>query len=81
MPGDDAGSVGFQRLGRDLLLDRQTPPTHPTNAGSWPTDGDFHIGENCGKLGMTSLSLLTLQVYYRQLPLYKRGTGGMEFLK
>lgn len=66
---------------RDLLLARQTAMTHPTDGGSWPPDGDFQIGENCGKLGMTSLSLLTLQVYYRQLPLYKRGTGGMEFLK
>jgi hypothetical protein len=31
------------------------------------------IGQNCGRLGTTCLCLLTLEVYYRHLPLYKRG--------
>ena len=69
---------------RDLLLDRQVPATAGADAGSWPTDGEpdgASIGSECGRLGMTSLSLLTLQVYYRQLPLYKRGNGGEQFLK
>lgn len=44
--------------------------------GSWDPDGGS-IGPNCGRVGTTCLCLLTLEVYYRHLPLYKRDTGGM----
>jgi hypothetical protein len=36
--------------------------------------GDEH-GSSGGRLMQTSLSLLTLEVYYRHLPLYYRETG------
>lgn len=42
--------------------------------GSWAAEGEW--GERCGRLGTTALNLLTLEVYYRYLPLYKRGAGG-----
>ncbi|MBY0229496.1 MAG: hypothetical protein K2W96_09475 [Gemmataceae bacterium] len=37
--------------------------------------GDDHVG---GRLGATSLSLLSLEVYYRHLPLYRRDAGVMK---
>lgn len=46
--------------------------------GSWDPDGGT-IGPNCGRLGTTCLCLLTLEVYYRHLPLYKRDTAGAGF--
>jgi hypothetical protein len=45
------------------------------NTGSWDKDGAI-IGEHCGRLGTTCLALLTLEVYYRHLPLYKRDNAG-----
>ncbi len=39
--------------------------------GSWFMEGD-PFGSQLGRLGYTSLCLLTLEVYYRHLPLYKR---------
>lgn len=39
--------------------------------GSWDPTGTAH-GEIGGRLMQTSLCLLTLQVYYRYLPLYFR---------
>ena len=43
--------------------------------GSWePEYGWF--GMNTGRLGTTAVCVLTLEVYYRHLPLYKRGGDG-----
>jgi hypothetical protein len=50
---------------RDLLINSQE-----TN-GSWDSRGDPH-GSAGGWVMQTSLSLLTLEVYYRHLPLYQR---------
>ena len=36
---------------------------------------------HCGRLGTTCMSLLTLEVYYRHLPLYKRDNGGLQELE
>lgn len=41
-------------------------------SGSWNSVGDHH---SAGRLMTTSLSLLTLEVYYRHLPLYYRDAG------
>ena len=66
-----------------LLLTKQitekTPASKASDIGSWPADRD-HIGKGCGKLGTTALCCLTLEVYYRHLPLYKRDIGGLELL-
>ena len=50
---------------RDILVDRQDKD------GSWDPRGDAHSGAG-GRIMQTSLSLLTLEVYYRHLPLYQR---------
>lgn len=62
---------------RDMLIELQRKGDESTN-GSWDKDQGF-IGSSCGRLGTTCLALLTLEVYYRHLPLYKRdGAGLME---
>jgi hypothetical protein len=64
---------------RDWLIDLQDKKEGPTS-GSWESDGAI-IGRSCGRVGTTSLSLLTLEVYYRHLPLYKReNAGGLNAL-
>lgn len=55
---------------RDWLVDSQIK-TDGANLGSWDPEVGT-IGASCGRLGTTALSLLTLEVYYRHLPLYKR---------
>jgi Prenyltransferase and squalene oxidase repeat len=64
---------------RDMLIDLQIPDGK-NNSGSWDADGEI-FGEHTGRLGMTCLSMLTLEVYYRHLPLYKRDTGGLKELE
>lgn len=64
---------------RDMLIGLQltekTPNVKAADIGSWQKDNHF-IGSECGKLGTTCLCVLTLEVYYRHLPLYKRDAGG-----
>jgi hypothetical protein len=61
---------------RDWLISLQEKKEGP-NSGSWASDGGS-IGGSCGRIGTTALSLLTLEVYYRHLPLYKRDNAGMK---
>lgn len=57
---------------RDMLIASQDDdPNQPTKWGSWSPAGD-QWGRNGGRLMVTSLNLLTLEVYYRYLPLYYR---------
>jgi len=64
---------------RDWLIGLQEKKDGPT-MGSWESDGAI-IGGSCGRVGTTSLALLTLEVYYRHLPLYKReNAGGLKVL-
>jgi hypothetical protein len=72
--GDDWGKVWNPRM-RELLLETQDRGTSPAN-GSWPPDGTI-TGRGGGRLTTTCLSLLTLEVYYRHLPLYKRDGSGL----
>jgi hypothetical protein len=53
---------------RDLLVKQQDKD------GSWSSDGESH-GSAGGRLMKTSLALLTMEVYYRHLPLYYRDAG------
>jgi hypothetical protein len=64
--GDGKGGI------RDTLIAKQDQGTggRPGNRGTWA--GNEHVG---GRLGGTSLTLLTLEVYYRHLPLYRRDMG------
>ena len=59
---------------RDILIQRQDPD------GSWNPTNDAH-GSSGGRIMVTSLSLLTLEVYYRHLPLYRRDMGIMKDAK
>lgn len=58
---------------RDSLVKKQDK-TSGANQGSWAPDGD-PFGRTGGRLMITSLNLLTLEVYYRYLPLYYRDAG------
>jgi len=65
---------------RDMLIDRQDMGLNPERRdqkGSWSPEGDAWGGQ-LGRLGYTSLALLTLEVYYRHLPLYRRELGAMK---
>ncbi len=60
---------------RDYLTETQDMGNTPKRAhqkGSWDSSRDrWH--RDGGRLMMTSLCVLTLEVYYRHLPLYRRG--------
>jgi hypothetical protein len=58
---------------RDSLVKSQEQ-NNPTLKGSWDPTGDPHAAAG-GRLMYTSLCLLTLEVYYRHLPLYQREAG------
>lgn len=53
---------------RDTLIELQE--THGHEAGSW-SPGNDHMATG-GRLAATSLSICTLEVYYRHLPLYRQ---------
>jgi hypothetical protein len=61
---------------RSWLLDSQVIGNGP-KSGSWSPDGTL-TGSEGGRVLMTSLALLTLEVYYRHLPLYQREAGAMK---
>jgi hypothetical protein len=69
------------RIGmRDWLIARQDKgqdPKHAHQAGSWAPQGDTY-GPAGGRIMITSMSLLTLEVYYRYLPLYRREQMGSK---
>lgn len=61
---------------RDFLVESQVPQGN-AEAGSWYFE-DRH-GSKGGRLYTTSLSLLTLEVYYRHLPIYKSAASEEDF--
>jgi hypothetical protein len=68
---------GTRRNGmRDWLIETQFKGAG-ANQGSWEPEAGT-IGASCGRLGTTALCLLTLEVYYRHLPLYKRSQTNPE---
>jgi hypothetical protein len=61
---------------RDYLIARQDRgTTRPHQLGSWDPKPDAH-GSAGGRVMVTSLAILTLEVYYRHLPLYRRDQIG-----
>ena len=60
---------------REFLVKSQESDNKSPNFGSWNSAGDSHSSSG-GRLMVTSLNLLTLEVYYRHLPLYFREAGG-----
>jgi hypothetical protein len=59
---------------RDHLVKTQDNDSNSPMFGSWATGGDAWASSG-GRLMVTSLNLLTLEVYYRYLPLYYRDAG------
>lgn len=53
---------------RDLLVDSQASAGH--ESGSWYFDDDHHSGQQGGRHYNTCLAIMTLEVYYRYLPIY-----------
>ena len=58
----------WNKVMREYLIKTQIQEGHAT--GSWDV-ADRH-GNAGGRLYMTTLALLTLEVYYRHLPLYQK---------
>ena len=76
----DRNNDGTRKGGmRDWLVNSQDKQIG-ANQGSWAPEGGS-IGTHCGRIGTTSMALLTLDVYYRHLPLYKRNNAGDGALK
>jgi hypothetical protein len=65
---------GWNDRMRDSLIKSRDQSNSPLLRGSWDPSGDPH-GSVGGRLMYTSLALLTLEVYYRHLPLYYREAG------
>lgn len=65
---------------RDLLIEEQDQGRDPRTShqkGSWDPTPDWWCAYG-GRIMVTSMSLLTLEVYYRHLPLYRREQGGFK---
>ncbi len=65
---------------REQLVSTQVQNgTYTAEKGSWWTPGQSH-GEPGGRLYETSMSTMTLEVYYRHMPLYRQNAAqGDEF--
>lgn len=68
--GGEAWSKTWNGAVRDLLVKTQIPAKESA-AGSWDADTAM-IGTSCGRLGTTSLNLLTLESYYRYLSIFRK---------
>ncbi len=74
------GMDGTRKGGmRDMFVELQYKKDG-LHQGSWEPETGW-VGKNWGRLGTTALCVLTLEVYYRQLPLYKRVDGGLKSLE
>ena len=62
---------------RDFLVDSQE--TEGTKKGSWHWKANTHAAKVGGRLYQTALAAMTLEVYYRFLPLYKDSAAEDEF--
>jgi hypothetical protein len=62
---------------RETLIKRQDSDQNSPSFGSWSAKGDAWATSG-GRLMVTSLNLLTLEVYYRYLPLYYREAGAKK---
>jgi hypothetical protein len=73
---DDSDWEQWDRKMRNLLVETQVRDGSCAN-GSWDPSGDAW-GRQGGRVMQTALSTLTLEVYYRYLPLFKSETGGQS---
>jgi hypothetical protein len=75
--GGERWEAAWNPAMRDYLVKSQNKGTNANMRGSWDPNVDVH-GKVGGRVMITSLSLLTLEVYYRHLPLYRREAGVMK---
>jgi hypothetical protein len=61
---------------RDYLVNTQVK--NGADKGSWQFNGD-HGSERGGRLYCTAMACMTLEVYYRHLPIYRKQASEMEF--
>jgi hypothetical protein len=64
--------VTWNSLLRDMLCRNQRQDGHAN--GSWNADGRW-FGKVGGRIYATTMAILTLEVYYRYLPIYEKGGG------
>lgn len=62
---------------RDFLVESQE--TEGTKKGSWHWGSKNHAAESGGRLYQTAMATMTLEVYYRFLPLYKDAAAEDDF--
>jgi hypothetical protein len=63
-----------EAMREQLIATQVERGTHSAEKGSWWTPGQQH-GDAGGRLYETSLSTMTLEVYYRHMPLYRQAVG------
>ena len=68
--GGEAWKTWNLKMRDGLVKSQDDTPGNPRR-GSWSSAGDVQ-GSAGGRLMITSLNLLTLEVYYRHLPLYQQ---------
>ncbi len=67
----------WNKVMRDFLIEEQE--TTGTKKGSWYWNANNHSAEAGGRLYHTAMAAMTLEVYYRYLPLYKNEATDDEF--
>lgn len=67
----------WNKVMRDYLIETQSKNGH--EEGSWFFKGGDHGAERGGRLYITALCCMTLEVYYRHLPIYGKGSIENEF--
>jgi hypothetical protein len=67
----------WNKVMRDRLIATQSKNDH--ESGSWFFKGGDHGAERGGRLYITSLCCMTLEVYYRHLPIYGKSSIESEF--
>jgi hypothetical protein len=67
----------WNKVMRDFLIETQAKKGNET--GSWYFDDPSDHGTQGQRLYVTSLATMTLEVYYRHLPLYQKASTEAEF--
>ena len=62
---------------REQLVKSQIPSGHM--AGSWDMPGGGHVNERGGRLYVTSMATMILEVYYRHMPIYGKEAAEEDF--
>jgi hypothetical protein len=66
----------WNKVMRDFLVESQEKNGHAK--GSWHFKGD-HGAESGGRIYVTSMATMVLEVYYRHMPIYGKAAAQDEF--